>query len=109
MLSVGLNHCMQQEFSLTGLTNTVTAVKNAQMAETPVLLMGGAAASLLKGRGALQDIDQMCLFKPLCKFTATITRIRDIAPTVRKALQAAVSGTPGMKPMPIYNQVTTVV
>lgn len=31
-----------------GLTNTVTAVKNAQMAESPVLLMGGAAASLLK-------------------------------------------------------------
>ncbi|ELU06807.1 hypothetical protein CAPTEDRAFT_171517 [Capitella teleta] len=78
-----------------GLTNTVTAVKNAQMAETPVLLMGGAAASLLKGRGALQDIDQMSLFKPLCKFTATITRIRDIAPIVRKALQEAVSGTPG--------------
>lgn len=31
-----------------GLTNTVTAVKNAQMAESPVLLIGGAAASLLK-------------------------------------------------------------
>lgn len=37
-----------------GLTNTVTAVKNAQMAESPVLLMGGAAAGILKGRGALQ-------------------------------------------------------
>ena len=32
-----------------GLTNTITAVKNAQMAESPLLLMGGAAASLLKG------------------------------------------------------------
>ena len=31
-----------------GLTNTVTAVKNAQMAESPLLLMGGAAATLLK-------------------------------------------------------------
>lgn len=31
-----------------GLTNTVTAVKNAQMAESPVLVMGGAAATLLK-------------------------------------------------------------
>ena len=31
-----------------GLTNTVTAVKNAQMAESPVLLLGGAAATLLK-------------------------------------------------------------
>lgn len=31
-----------------GLTNTITAVKNAQMAESPVLLMGGAAVTLLK-------------------------------------------------------------
>ncbi len=37
-----------------GLTNTITAVKNAQMAESPILLLGGAAANLLKGRGALQ-------------------------------------------------------
>lgn len=32
-----------------GLTNTVTAVKNAQMAESPILLLGGAAATILKG------------------------------------------------------------
>ncbi|XP_064635830.1 2-hydroxyacyl-CoA lyase 2-like [Lineus longissimus] len=78
-----------------GLTNTVTAVKNAQMAESPVLLMGGAAATLLKGRGALQDIDQMSLFKPLCKYTATINTVREIVPTVREALKQAQSGTPG--------------
>ena len=46
-----------------GLTNTITAIKNAQMAESPILLLGGAAANLLKDRGALQDIDQMSLFK----------------------------------------------
>lgn len=78
-----------------GLTNTVTAVKNAQMAESPVLLIGGAAASVLKGRGALQDIDQMSLFKPLCKFCATVRTLRDIIPTVQKALKEAQSGTPG--------------
>jgi len=43
-----------------GLTNTVTAVKNAQMAESPVLLIGGAAATLLKGRGALHVLLCMC-------------------------------------------------
>ncbi len=48
-----------------------------------------------QGRGALQDIDQMSLFKPLCKFTATIRHIRDIVPTVKRALQEAQSGTPG--------------
>ena len=78
-----------------GLTNTVTAVKNAQMAESPLLLLGGAAAKCLKGRGALQDIDQMVLFKPLCKYTASISRVRDIVPTIREAIAAAQSGTPG--------------
>eukprot|EP00048_Salpingoeca_helianthica_P023601 m.25460 g.25460 ORF g.25460 m.25460 type:complete len:617 (-) comp8861_c1_seq1:30-1880(-) len=78
-----------------GLTNTVTAVKNAQMAESPLILMGGAAVTLLKGRGALQDIDQMALFKPICKWCATITRVRDIIPTLRKAFQIAQEGTPG--------------
>ena len=39
-----------------GVTNTITALKNAQMAQTPLLLLGGATATLLKGRGALQDI-----------------------------------------------------
>src|SRR5262245_31100378 len=34
-----------------GVTNTVTAVKNAQMAQSPVILFGGATATLLKGRG----------------------------------------------------------
>ncbi|KAK2566212.1 2-hydroxyacyl-CoA lyase 2 [Acropora cervicornis] len=65
------------------------AVKNAQMAESPVLLLGGAAATLLK------DIDQMSLFKPLCKYCATVTRVADIVPILRKAIQAAQSGTPG--------------
>ena len=67
-----------------GLTNTITAIKNAQMAESPVLLLGGAAANLLKGRGALQDIDQMALFKSLCKYCATIRYVKDIPSTLRK-------------------------
>jgi acetolactate synthase-like protein len=65
------------------------------MAESPVLLIGGAAATLSKGRGALQDIDQMSLFKSLCKYTATIRYIRDIPSTLRTAIQVAQSGTPG--------------
>ncbi|WKY06320.1 hypothetical protein Q1695_006486 [Nippostrongylus brasiliensis] len=78
-----------------GLTNTITAVKNAQMAESPLLLIGGAAPTLLKGRGALQDIDQMVLFRPLCKFAARVERLRDIVPTLRQAMKVAVSGCPG--------------
>ena len=42
-----------------GATNTITAVKNAQLAQSPVILLGGAAATALKGRGSLHDIDQI--------------------------------------------------
>lgn len=78
-----------------GLTNTVTAVKNAQIAQSPVLLLGGAASTLLQNRGALQAIDHMTLFRPLCKFCASVRKVRDIVPTLRAALAAAQSGTPG--------------
>ena len=46
-----------------GLTNTVTAVKNAQMAESPVLLMGGAAASILKvfSQSTSAAVSNMCV------------------------------------------------
>ena len=42
-----------------GITNTVTAVQNAVLAQSPLVLLGGAAATMLKGRGSLQDVDQL--------------------------------------------------
>ena len=32
-----------------GVTNTITAVQNAKMAESPVVILGGATSTLLKG------------------------------------------------------------
>ena len=78
-----------------GATNTITAIKNAQLAQSPLVLLGGAAATVLKGRGALQDIDQMALFKPHVKWAKAVTRVRDLAPTLNKAFQLASSGVPG--------------
>ncbi|MBX3420944.1 MAG: hypothetical protein KF752_05230 [Pirellulaceae bacterium] len=78
-----------------GVTNTITALKNAQMAQSPVLLLGGAAAVLLKGRGSLQDIDQLSLVKSICKWSATCKTVRSIVPTIEQALRRAQSGVPG--------------
>ncbi|NWV56411.1 ILVBL protein, partial [Daphoenositta chrysoptera] len=77
-----------------GVTNAVTAVKNAQMAESPLLLLGGAAATLQKGRGALQDIPQVPLFRTLCKAALSVRAVRDIVPTLRRAIATAMEGTP---------------
>ncbi len=78
-----------------GVTNTITALKNAQMAESPVLLIGGAAATLLKDRGALQDIDQLSIVRSMVKFSARINRRKEIQPIIEKALKEAVNGFPG--------------
>ncbi len=78
-----------------GVTNTITAVKNAQLAQSPVVVLGGAAATLLQGRGALQDIDQLALFRPHVKWARAVKRVRDLAPTLQRALQVSRSGVPG--------------
>ena len=78
-----------------GVTNTITAVKNAQLAQSPVVLLGGAAATLLQGRGALQDIDQFALIRPHVKSARAIRRVRDLAPAIRDAFRIAQSGVPG--------------
>ncbi len=78
-----------------GVTNTVTAVKNAQLAQTPLVLLGGATATVLKGRGALQDIDQMSLLRSCVKRAWAVRRVRDLEPVLGEAFAAAASGVPG--------------
>ncbi len=78
-----------------GVTNSITALKNAQMAQSPLVLLGGATATLLKGRGALQDIDQRALVTPHVKWMDSVARVRDLVPTLERAFQEAASGVPG--------------
>jgi acetolactate synthase-1/2/3 large subunit len=78
-----------------GLTNTITAVKNAQIAQSPVVLLGGAAPTVLKGRGALQDIDQLAAIRSYVKWAAAVRRVRDLVPMVEQAFREAQSGVPG--------------
>jgi len=78
-----------------GVTNTITAIKNAQMAQSPIILFGGATPTILKGRGALQDIDQLVLLKPLTKWATSVRTVKSLGPVVDKAIEVATSGTPG--------------
>jgi thiamine pyrophosphate-dependent acetolactate synthase large subunit-like protein len=78
-----------------GLTNTITAVKNAQLAQSPVIVLGGATATILKGRGALQDIDQMALMKPHVKWAAAAKGLKDFVPLLEEAFTICRSGVPG--------------
>jgi acetolactate synthase-1/2/3 large subunit len=78
-----------------GLTNTITALKNAQLAQSPVILLGGAAPTALQGRGALQDIDQRALVAPHVKLVKRVRRVADLGAAVEEAFAVARKGVPG--------------
>lgn len=78
-----------------GISNTITALKNAQLAQSPVVLIGGAAPTALQGRGALQDIDQRPLVQPHVKLVRCVRRVCDLGPAVHEAFGVARSGVPG--------------
>lgn len=78
-----------------GVTNTITAMRNALMAESPLVLIGGATATALRGRGSLQDIDQIRLIRPNVKKALRARRVKDIATVLRRAFALAKAGVPG--------------
>jgi acetolactate synthase-like protein len=78
-----------------GVTNAVTAIKNAQLAQSPVVVLGGATATVLEGRGALQDIDQVSLLSSAVKRTFRAGRVAELPEMVDEALGLAAHGVPG--------------
>lgn len=78
-----------------GLTNTITAVKNASLAQSPLVLIGGATATILKNRGSLQDIDQKALLAPHVKWLGSARHVADIPRLISEAFFQASSGVPG--------------
>jgi thiamine pyrophosphate-dependent acetolactate synthase large subunit-like protein len=78
-----------------GVTNSITALKNAQMAQSPLILLGGAPPTVLKGRGALQDIDHLKLVKTVVKWAVSINQDCDIVPAFEEAFDVSRSGVPG--------------
>jgi thiamine pyrophosphate-dependent acetolactate synthase large subunit-like protein len=78
-----------------GVTNSVTALKNAQLAQSPLILLVGAAPTLLQGRGALQDIGQRPVLAPQVKFLKQVRSVRGIAVALEGAFAKARSGLQG--------------
>jgi acetolactate synthase-like protein len=78
-----------------GVTNTMTAVTNARLAQSPVVVLGGATAGILKGRGSLQDIDQIALVRSQMKWSAVATRVCDIPRLLTTAFERSQEGVPG--------------
>src|SRR5881396_3994421 len=78
-----------------GVTDAVTGVANAYSARSPVLLIGGAAPLGLRGLGALQEMEQVALLRPITKGSWSVAETRQIPETLTTAIRTALSGRPG--------------
>jgi thiamine pyrophosphate-dependent acetolactate synthase large subunit-like protein len=76
-----------------GLTTTVTAVKNAQLAQSPLILLGGATATFSKGAVRCR-ISTSCLDETACQRAMRITRLRDLVPQLEAAFAVARTDVP---------------
>lgn len=78
-----------------GVTDAVTAVANAYYANSPLLLLGGAAPLEQQGRGALQELEQVALLKPITKYSIAIHQTERIPELLTQAIRIALTGKPG--------------
>jgi acetolactate synthase I/II/III large subunit len=78
-----------------GVTDAVTGVANAHAARSPVLLIGGAAPLGLRGLGALQEMEQVALLRPITKGAWSVAETRQIPEVLTTAIRVALTGRPG--------------
>ena len=82
-----------------GLANALAAVKTAQHEQAAVLLLVGAPAMILKGRGAPGDTDPIELIKPHVKAVATVSKGAEVEAALRRLSHASLSGLVGVSCM----------
>jgi acetolactate synthase-1/2/3 large subunit len=78
-----------------GVTDAVTGVANARLANSPLVVLGGAAELRLVGRGALQEMEQTPLLRSITKWSTTITDARRIPELIQHAIRVATTGVMG--------------
>ncbi len=78
-----------------GVTDGVTGVANAYLAGSPVLVIGGAAPLGFWDRGALQEMGQIDLLRPITKWARTVHETSRLGEYVGMAFRQMLSGKPG--------------
>lgn len=84
-----------------GVTDTVTALANAQRSGTPLVCLGGAGPHALADKGSLQDMDSVALMRSVSKWSVRVTETSRIVEYVDSAFRVAQNNTPG----PVYLEI----
>ncbi len=80
------------------VTNTLTGLVTAQAACLPVMLIGGSGEMDKRFRGDFQEVPQLTMAAPACKWAVEINDPRQIPYYVHTGIQKMMNGRPG----PIY-------
>ena len=78
-----------------GVTNSVTAIAQAQSADSPMLVIGGRAPEARWGMGSLQEMDHVEVVRSLTKKALTLGSAEDAYGTAAELVRTAMSRRTG--------------
>ena len=83
-----------------GLTNAVTGIASAFLARTPLLVISARVPDPQAGMGALEEVPQADLVRPICRYVREVSDARHVLSGLRMAVAMALGndGPPG----PVY-------
>lgn len=84
--------CMAQ---VVGALNLAAGLRDAHLANAPVIAMTGGRFPATKFRQVYQEVDDVPAFEPVTKWNATIDDASRIPDMLRQAFRVATSGAPG--------------
>ena len=89
-----------------GATNAITGIATAYTDSIPLVVISGQVGSSMIGTDAFQEIDMVGISRPCVKHNFLVTKIDELAPTIKKAFQIAQSGRPGPVVVDVAKDVT---
>ncbi len=86
-----------------GVTDCVTAIANAYQNRSPLLVIGGRSPLMRFEMGALQEMDQVELLRPITKWARCVYDTARIPEYIASAFRAALTGRQG----PVFLEIPT--
>ena len=92
-----------------GATNIVTGLATANIDSIPLVAITANVNLDQLGRDSFQEVDIVNISKPITKASTLVTRVEDLAPTIRKAFKLAGSGRKGPVLVDVPKDITSMV
>ncbi len=78
-----------------GVVNLVTAVAEAHLAYSPLVVIAGAISRSDLSKDTFQEVDQVALFQPICKRSVLVTDAERLPAMLMDAMRLSMSGRRG--------------